>query len=159
MKGATDMSFFLDILNSRQPVIVNLCIPAVSGAGGGAKKSNQESRVLGGRLSQQVHLSQEQCDQDHEDQEVVVNEEASAYLNAYATFTAHAARLSNLLQGCPHLVEKYSGLMAQLYAAATKDITDEHEVAPRHSSGSDGTISLCLETSRLRKKPKRLGSY
>jgi hypothetical protein len=110
----------------------------------------------GGRLSQEVHL--QSTIQDEEDQEVVAANEAS-YSNAYANFTAHAARLSNLLQGRPHLVKKYSGLMSELYSAAVKDITVERDVAPRHSSGNDGTISLCLETRQSRKKPRRLGSY
>jgi hypothetical protein len=130
----------------------------MTGAGAGGTTSNREStRVLGGRLSQEAHVSEQQYIED-EVQELVVSEESSSYSNAYANFTAHAARLSNVLQGRPHLVKKYSGLMAQLYAAAVKDIT-ECDVAPRHSSGSDGTISLCPETSKLRKKPKRLGSY
>jgi hypothetical protein len=81
------------------------------------------------------------------------------YSNAYATFKAHAMRLSNLLQGRLHLVEKYSEIMAQAYAAAVTDIKEEPDVnAPCPSSGSNGTISFYPETSWLWKKPKRLGS-
>jgi hypothetical protein len=108
-----------------------------------------------GHLSQEVCLSQQQPDENEHDEVAMTR----SYSNAYATFTAHATRLSNLLQGRPHLVEKYSEIMAQAYAAAVTDIKEEPDVnAPRPSSGSNGTISFCPETSRLRKKPKRLGS-
>jgi hypothetical protein len=117
---ATDMSFFSDILNSEQPVIINVCTPVVSGSGTKRTSNEGESRVIGGGcLSQEVYLLQEQSTIQDEDQEVVAANEAS-YSNAYANFTAHAARLSNVLQGRPHLVKKYSGLMSQLYSAAVK---------------------------------------
>jgi hypothetical protein len=159
MNRATDLSFFLDILNSRQPIVINACIPVLSGTGGGSTKTSNEevARVIGGRLSQEVYLSQQEQSIHDDDQEVVANE--ASYSNAYANFTAHAARLSNVLQGRPHLVKKYSGLLSQLFSAAVEDIADECDVASRHSSGSDGTISLCLETSKSRKRAKRLGFY
>jgi hypothetical protein len=110
----------------------------------------QGSRV-GWRLSQEVCLSQQHPDEDEHHQV----EMTCGYSNAYATFTAHATKLSNLLQGHPHLVEKYSRIMAQSYAAAVTDIKGEPDVnAPHPSSGRNGTISLNLETSRLWKKPK-----
>ena len=116
----------------------------------------QESRV-GWNLSQEVCLLQEQqLDDDDKHYEVVMT---GSYSNAYATFTAHATKLSNLLQGCPHLVEKYSRIMAQSYAATVTDIKEEPDVnAPRPSPGSNGTISLNLETNRSRKKPKQIGA-
>ena len=73
-------------------------------------------------------MLQEQSIQDV-DQEMVAANEAS-YSNAYANFTMHAARLSNVLQGCPHLMKKYYGLLSQLFSAAMKDITDECDIAP-----------------------------
>jgi hypothetical protein len=152
------MCFFSDIVNSPKPVILNQCIPM----GAIPTRSNmsndvQESRV-GWHLSQEVCLSQQQPD-DEDDEHHEEVEMTSSYSNAYATFTAHATKLSNLLQGCPHLVKKYSRIMTQSYAAAVMDIKEEPDVnLPRPSSSSNGTISLNLETSQSRKKPKRLGS-
>jgi hypothetical protein len=154
---ATDMGFFSDIVDLPKPVILNQCIPM----GAIPTRSNMSNEVLesrvGWHLSQEVCLSQQQPDdEDDEHHEVEVT---GSYSNAYATFTAHATKLSNLLQGCPHLVEKYSRIMAQSYAAAVAEVEEEPDVnLPRPSSSSNGTISFNLETRRSQKKPKRLGS-
>ena len=59
--------------------------------------------------------------------------------------TAHAAKLlSNLLQGRPHFVEKYSRIMALSYAAAVTDIKEEADVNAPHPP----SISFNLETSQ-----------
>ena len=158
MNRVTNMCFFTDIVNSPKPIILNQCIPtsAVIPTSTIASSNVQESRV-GWRLSQEVCLSQQQPDEDEQDEITMTG----SYSNAYATFTAHAAKLSNLLQGRPHLVEKYSRIMAQAYAAAVTDMKEEPDVnVPVPSSiSTNGTISLNLETSRSRKKPKRLGCY
>ena len=104
-------------------------------------------------------------DGDFNEYEPFVNARDTLYphshhgLCCYHLISLHISNKLGLCHSNPHLVKKYSGLLAQLYAAAVNDITDECDVAARHSSGSDGTISLCLETSKLRRKPKRLGSY
>jgi hypothetical protein len=157
MNHVTNMCFFTDIVNSPNPIILNQCIPMSTTIPISIIASNdvQESRV-GWHLSQEVCLSQQQPDEDEQDEMVMTG----SYCNAYATFTAHAAKLSNLLQGRPHLVEKYSRVMAQAYAAAVTDIKEEPDVnVPGPPSSHNGTISLNLETSRSQKKPKRLGCY
>jgi hypothetical protein len=154
------MCLFSDIVNSPKPVILNQCIPmsAIPTRSNSTSNEVQESRV-GWRLSQEVLcLSQQQPADEDEHLEVVMT---GGYSNAYATFTVHAAKLSNLLQGRPLHVKKYSRIMAQSYAgAAVTDIKGEPPDvnAPHPSSGSNGTIASNLETSWLWKKPKRLGS-
>jgi hypothetical protein len=154
--AVTNMCFFSDV-NSPNRIILNQCVP-MSAIPTRSNTSNgvQESRV-GWNLSQEVCLlQQQQPDDDDKHYEVVMT---GSYSNAYAKFTVHATKLSNLLQGCPHLVEKYSRIMAQSYAAAVTDIKEEPDAnLPHPSSSSNGTISLNLETRQSQKKPKQLGT-